>query len=66
MILVHMEGNSRMLYEFFILHDTMALETALSIFAVFVRMLSLYKWSGKEKRRKLSELIFANCAGAQD
>lgn len=38
-----MEGDSRMLSRFFILHETLALETAPRIFAVFVRMLSLYK-----------------------
>lgn len=60
MIFVHMKGDSKMLYRFFILHDTLPLETALRIFAVFVRMLSLYKWRGKEKGEGCLSLYLQN------
>lgn len=60
MISVYVEGYSRMLYRFFILHDTLALETALGIFAVFVRMLSLYKWTGKKKGERCLSLSLQN------
>lgn len=66
MILVHMEGDSWMLYKFFILHDTLALETALRIFCRLCKNVEFVQMKQEGKRRKLSELIFAKYAGAQD